>query len=131
MKNKSTLLLVELLVMVLVFALAAALCLQAFTWAQLKSRENRDRDRAYVQLQTAAELLKHHRGDYDAAAAQLGGVWDGDSLQASCDEEGTFTLQALPVQPDTKGLAGALLQVLRDDGTVIAELTVYWQEVSP
>ena len=39
MKNKTSLVLMELLVMVLIFALAAAGCLRCFAWAKLSSRE--------------------------------------------------------------------------------------------
>ena len=46
MKGKTPLTLLELTVMLLVFALAAALCLQAFVWADRSSarvaREHRD-----------------------------------------------------------------------------------------
>ena len=44
MKNKTSLVLMELLVMVLRFALAAAGCLRCFAWAKLSSREIALRD---------------------------------------------------------------------------------------
>ena len=58
MRSKATLSLMELLVMVLVFALAAALCMQAFARAQAISLETMRRDEAVVLAQNGAELLK-------------------------------------------------------------------------
>ena len=58
MKNRTALILVELAVMLVVFALAAAACIGIFAWAQDASLESVQRDRAYLQLQTAAEVLK-------------------------------------------------------------------------
>lgn len=61
MRSKAPLILMEQLVMVLVFALAAALCLQAFVFADRTSRTNEARDRAMVEAQNAAEMLKAGR----------------------------------------------------------------------
>ena len=58
MKQKTSLLLMEQLVMILVFALAAALCLQIFAKADAISQETARRDRAVVLARNAAELLK-------------------------------------------------------------------------
>lgn len=46
MRSKAPLALMEQMVMVLVFALAAALCLQAFALADRISRQNAERDQA-------------------------------------------------------------------------------------
>lgn len=58
MKNKASLLLMEQLVMILVFALCAALCLQGFVAADRISRETALRDEAVVLAQNTAEALK-------------------------------------------------------------------------
>ena len=58
MKSKASLFLMEKLVMVLVFALAAALCLQVFLRADQISRETARRDEAVILAQNGAELLK-------------------------------------------------------------------------
>ena len=58
MRSKASLSLMELLVMVLVFALAAALCMQAFARAREISLETAQRDEAVVLAQNGAELLK-------------------------------------------------------------------------
>ena len=58
MKSKAPLALMEQLVMILVFALAAALCMQVFVRAQEISLETARRDEAVVLAQNGAELLK-------------------------------------------------------------------------
>ena len=57
MKQKTSLLLMEQLVMILVFALAAARGLQIFAKADAISQETARRDRAVVLARNAAELL--------------------------------------------------------------------------
>ena len=58
MKHKTSLLLMEQLVMILVFAVAAALCLQVFVRSRDISGETARRDTAVVLARNAAELLK-------------------------------------------------------------------------
>ena len=58
MKRKASLILMEQLVMVLVFAVAAALCVQVFVFSGQTSRRNEARDRAVLEAQNAAEALK-------------------------------------------------------------------------
>ena len=58
MRSKASLFLMEQLVMVLVFALAAALCLQVFVRAEEISLETARRDEAVFLAQNAAEMLK-------------------------------------------------------------------------
>lgn len=58
MRSKASLFLMEQLVMILVFALAAALCLRLFAATQEISLETAHRDKAVVIAQNGAELLK-------------------------------------------------------------------------
>lgn len=71
MKNKTSLVLMEQLIMVLVFALAAALCLQVFVEADRISQETACRDEAVLMAQNAAEILKATSGDADRAMLAL------------------------------------------------------------
>lgn len=73
MRSKAPLALMEQLIMVLVFALAAALCLRAFVGADGLSREKELRDRALTEAQSMAEMTKACAGDLALAAADLGG----------------------------------------------------------
>ncbi len=76
-RGKTSLLLMEQLVMLLVFALAAALCLRAFVYSDRLSRQMEARDRAADLVQNAAETVRATGGDVEAALAQLSGVAPG------------------------------------------------------
>ena len=67
MKNKTSLQLMEQLVMILVFALSAAICLQIFAKARTISNASAQQDHAVLLAQNAAECLKASCGDMDAA----------------------------------------------------------------
>lgn len=64
MRSKAPLALMEQVVMVLVFALAAALCLQVFVFSAQASRRNEAIDHAVLEAQNAAEALKSGYDDY-------------------------------------------------------------------
>lgn len=125
MKNKSSLTLMELLIMLLVFALAAALCLQAFAAADRISGHSAVLDRAVLEAQNAAETLKNCGGDYEAAADLYGGTWDGGSWRVEV-EDGHLT--AAP-QDSPHPLTGcALITVTDGDGNELYTLPVVWQK---
>ena len=132
MKNKTSLTLMELVIMLAVFALAAALCLHSFMWADTQSRLSQDRSAAYILAQNAAELIKYHKGDLsavdvDAHEGQLVAQYDQDLRPVSCD--GIFTLRVTKI--DTPPLLGsAQVSVTGKDGSVLAVLDVCWQEVA-
>lgn len=137
MKRSAALVLIELVIMLTVFALAAALCVQAFAWADNRSRQSAAADMALVQAQNAAELLKHHRGDFSSAARDQGVQWDGTAWIISYDagwkmsnDSPAYILRAEPVPGETAFLGQAKLTVLDREGAVLAELSVCWQEVS-
>lgn len=136
MKNKTALVLMELTVMLLVFALAAALCLRCFFWAENCSLEESRKDQAWLRLQSAAEILKHCRGDFSSVAQKLGGKWDGsqwiiplDDNWNETEETPVFILRAVPEKLDTDYLGSAILQI-SEDGTLLAQLRICWQEVA-
>lgn len=137
MNRRATLSLMELVIMLLVLAVAAAFALQAFVRADRISEENATRDQALLQLQSAAEVLKSTRGDFSAAAAIHGGNAETDQWQLSFDEswkqtkDGCYRLQVARLDPDIPHLGGARLELLQPDGSVLARLEVRWQEVEP
>lgn len=59
MKSKAPLVMMEQIVMVLVFALAAALCLQTFVLSGKISKMTEAKNRAAVEAQNAAETMKN------------------------------------------------------------------------
>lgn len=137
MRSKSPLTLMEQLVMILVFALAAALCLQVFVFADQSSARNEKIDRAVLACQNAAETIKAAK--FEDAARLLGGSFSDGALSVRYDENWELTendcvylLQAEPIPSPVDGLGKAHVRVAPVDEPeeVLFELTVGWQEVS-
>ncbi len=75
MRSRTPLALMEQTVMVLVFALAAVLCLRVFVWSDLESQRGAARDKAAVAAQNAAERIRHTWADGNGTAD---GIETGD-----------------------------------------------------
>lgn len=131
MRSKAPLVLMEQLLMVLVFALAAALCLRTFVFSEQMSRQSESQDRAVTTCQTVAETLKHCQGDYAAAAVLTGGTWDGHTLGVSSGEKtpGDYVVFATPADTGDALLGGAEITAFTADGQWLFGLSVAWQEV--
>ena len=135
MKKNASLALMEQAIMVLILAVAAALCLRLFAWADLRSLENTRQDQALVQLQSAAEVLKSQKGDVSSAAQIHGGKAENgqwllyfDAQWASSEQDRAFYLQATPLETEDSLLGSALLEVFQADGQSLGALQIYWQE---
>lgn len=146
MKSKAPLLLMEQMVMLLVFALAAALCLQAFVKSDSQSRQSEKRDRAAVLCQNAAETIRAADGNFNKAAEQLGLEFgQGSTMYCYYDEnwepvpgpdgggsdtEWVYRLSVQGQYPDTPGLGKASISVNEErdgEGTPLFEIEVAWQ----
>ena len=119
MKNKAPLVLTELMIMLLVFALAAGLCLRVFQYGDQISRDSLRDDLAVAAAQTGAEWTKHYRGDLQTAAAERGGEWNGETWTLTV-EECSVAVTLLPGDNPCLGIA----KVTAWD----VELTVSWQK---
>lgn len=137
MKNRASLVLIEQMILLLVFALAAVLCLRVFLWADLSSEEGAARDQALVQAQSAVEVLKACGGDFEAAAEMLGGDWDGTVWVVFFDgqwavthegQQAAYILRVVPEESGLKYLGGADVGVFRGE-ECLASLSAAWQEV--
>jgi len=115
MKSRGSLVLMELLVMILVFALASALCLQVFAGTKALSDRTARMDEAVLLAQNAAQLLKATRGDPEA-------------LQALSSGEYRLEIQHLP--DEIPGLGQAEIRVYFEEDCLIC-LGTGWQEVIP
>jgi len=138
MRSKSPLALMEQLVMVLVFALAAALCLQVFVLADRTSGRNADVDRAVLLCQNTAETIKACGGVEEAAAAAGGtirqtmwSIYYDENLQPVAEQaDAYYVVDTLPENSGVDGLGRANIEVFRNDGnTGLFSVTVAWQEV--
>ena len=139
MKSKAPLLMMEQMVMLLVFALAAALCLQAFVKSDELSQRSQRRDEAVTAAQSAAEIVRHCQGDLDRSAALLGAErhgGDSDGLLVAYDQDwniaqGTMRYHLGVVLEDSgvDGLGkGHVSMTEADNGETLFELDVAWQE---
>lgn len=151
MRSKAPLMMMEQMVMLLVFALAAALCLQAFVKSDQLSRRGEDRDRAVIQAQNAAELIRHYGGDgahaLSSAAEALGAAYEQGVLWMDYDEnwvsmdyntcgmeasEAAHRLTAQGVPTEVPGLQTVQVSVVSEGNPVEPELlftlNVSWQE---
>lgn len=126
MKNRTSLVLMEQLVMVLVFALAAALCLGVFVKADQISQETAHRDEAVLLAQNGAEVLKSCAGDLEKAAGILGGTSSGTGLTVS---SGAYTLEIELEDSGIPGLGQAQICVYVEEEP-ICTLRTGWQEVA-
>lgn len=135
-RSKTPLALMEQLVMVLVFALAAALCVQVFVLSDQTSRRNEARDRALLEAQNAAEALKSGDEDYFAALAAADGdggrsiSYDADWRSVTEADAADYHLLIFPADSGLDGLWAARIQVYTADGQLLADLPVAGQEVS-
>ena len=119
MKNRSLLMLVEMTVMLFVFALAAAFCLQGFASARTVSQNSAARDEACLIAQNVVQVLQFYGGDAEMAAQSV-------RFQT---EQGGYTLQILPLETDTPLLGMAEITVYKNE-TALFSLTASWQEVA-
>ena len=141
MRSKAPLALMEQMVMILVFALAAALCLQAFVKSDENSRRVEARDRAVTLCQNAAETIRATRGDFEQAAQLLdSGRYDRDSLMVDYKEDWTvadgpmrYTLGVSRMETGVPGLgkAGVWLKDEADDVELFRIEAAWQEEVAP
>lgn len=86
-ESKAPLVLMEQVIMVLVFALVAALCIQAFVLSRTLSIRMTDRDHAMNVSQTLAETVKACGGDMEAVCEKLDGKLNGKLLRFFYDDD--------------------------------------------
>lgn len=136
MKSRTPLVLMELLVMVLVFALAAALCLRCFVLSHRLGREDRDLSQAATAIQNAAEALKAC-GDPAEAVRLLQGsgtalYYDAKWNPTNDASRALYRLDLLPLPGMVSGLGQAEVRAVKtaDTETPLYTLTVAWQEVA-
>jgi len=124
MRQKTPLVLMELGIMLGVFALAAALCLQGFAAAGRISRESVRRDAAVTAAQNAAEVLRSTRGDLTESAEILGGAVSGQVWTLEYDG---FCVTVTRDASDA-WLGRASIAATGDDGAAIVAFDAAWQK---
>jgi len=82
-RSKSTLFLIEQLIVIAVFAICAAACISILTTAYFYTKDSAATNNAILKAESAAELFKATGGDYNHVADMLGGSSSRDSSFAS------------------------------------------------
>ena len=135
MKNKSTLLMIEHIVMLLVFVLAATVCVRMFVLSEKLSRKYEATDMAALIAQNTAELLK--KGGIPAlseteSAVQTGeGVWAmfyDKNWETAEQETAEFTLIVKSLPESSAFLLRAEITVLTEAGEELFRLPVAGQK---
>lgn len=140
MRKRATLVLMEQAVMVLVFALAAALCIRVFVLSDSISRADAARNAAVPRAESAAEIYKTCAGSGSAAVKRYGGTADGGVWTIYWDENwkqvnpGSGAVYRLRIQPENGsgrlGRAGVTMSALRKGGKILISFPLAWQRES-
>ena len=136
MKSKAPLSLMEQLIMLLVFSLAAALCLQVFVLSSQMSRRCDARNQAEIRIQNAAEILKASQGDLSQCESVLGGsvreegweIYYDAKWKETSAEQAVYQLAIRPITTDLPLLGSAQIYAMRESDDLLSEVTVSWQE---
>ena len=94
-RNKAPLALMEQIIMILVFALASAVCLQGFVYANQLSKNGAAMQEASTRAQTVIEYCKAEHGNLDAVCQAIGGERTAQGLQVIDAEENRRTVLEL------------------------------------
>lgn len=85
--SKTKLFLLEMVIILLFFAFAGAVCMNLFVKAKLLSQQSTDLTQATLQAQAAAETIKSIGKDADELFAMIGAVPSQDGLCVYYDQE--------------------------------------------
>ncbi len=127
MRSKAPLVLMEQIVMLLVFALAAAICLQSFVKSDQLSEASAARDQAVIVAQNTAEMLKSMGSDGHTVAGVY--IHYDANWQTTDSALARYTLTASRTDTGVPGMAAANI-VVQDtsNGKLLFELEIAWQE---
>lgn len=109
--SKSNLFLMELIILILFFSIASAICVRLFVSAHLDSLESAALNRAVLAAQSAVEVYKNADDPGEAFSAQLNAAAEGGGFVVRYDAE----WQPLP---EGKQPAYLLKIILSEDGNV-------------
>lgn len=135
--NKTPLALMEQVIMVFVFALAAALCVQVFVYARTVSVSMEERDHGIVICQNIAETAKECKGNLETLQERMEGSREENEFVLYYDDKWNQIAknQAVCYRAAFRVLArdefcskGEVLIIKSVDDTEIFSLPVAWQE---
>ncbi len=119
-KSKSRLFLIELVVIILFFSIAAAVCTNMFAHAKTMSASSMELTMAMAEAQEAAETFKSAGGDMESVNGRLDAQTDGQSLVAYYDSQWQ--------RIDAQSAYTLRIEFLEDNGLRQADISVYKQD---
>ncbi len=130
-RSKTALFLIELIIAILFFAFASAICIQLFARAQLLSRRSAAMDTAMLQMESCAEIYTATGGDFDAVLNYLGASSvPEDTLTlyynntfTPCEESGAFYILTITHQVEAIGLTSIYITAVEQGGPLLFEFT--------
>ena len=145
MKNRvssaSGMFLIELLLAILIFSIASAICLQVFVTAHQISNESNNINRAVIVAQNGAECFKAAGGDLSETARLLGGnvAGGGSVIELYYDaswkpaepHDFEYILEIKEITDRGGGLTDSAAVVSDADGNQIFSIPVSVMEVTP
>lgn len=124
MKSKAPLAMMEQIVMVLVFSLAAALCLQTFVLSGKISKKTEAKNRAAVEAQNVAETIKAEGLDEYIEKQKFQQIKEGYRIfldeawnEVSGEEQAEYYIDICPLNSDSEYLWFVDIIVTKQDGT--------------
>ena len=112
-RSKAPLALMEQIIMILVFALTAAVCLQAFVYSDSLSRKSQNENLAAAHAQDVAEYMKELK-DIDAVSRKLSGRQTEKGIAFAYPEDG-MTVYIQPLQDAVNGFLLSNTVFVEDD----------------
>lgn len=119
-KSKSRLFLIEMVVIILFFSIAAAVCVNMFAHAKMISVKSTELTEASMKAQEAAETFKSAGGDAGAVRDRLDAHADGEGIAVYYDGEWERT-NAQPAYV-------LRMDFSKEDGLSRADISVYQNE---
>lgn len=111
--------------MILVFALAAAVCLQAFVYANGLSRRGEKENIAAAHAQEVIEMCKAYAGDWQKVVWEMPGQIEGDTLEFPFEQD-HMTVQITKTDAN-EYLINAKVIVFDEDKKEIYHVAAAWQ----
>ena len=122
MKNRTSLVLMEQLIMVLIFSLCAALSLKAFSYSDRISLESKAVSEASLAVQTAAETIKRNNGTKDRV------IYYDANWNETDEADYVYSVEIDVIESGIDNLGKANIKA-SDKNAVLFEIPVSWQEV--
>lgn len=124
-RSKAPLALMEQIIMILVFALTAAVCLQAFVYSNNLSEDGDRENLAAAHAQEVVEYCKMSAGDLAQVQSRLSGEQTENGLEVYYEEDRMTVL--LEIAEQNEWLAKARVSVQDDAHQEIFAMDTAWQ----